>query len=69
MEDEMGRHTACMGEIRNAYKMSVGRLEGKRSLGRPKHRQKDPLIQNNHLKYFTLMINSVCICAHTCVCA
>jgi hypothetical protein len=31
-------HTACMGEIRNTYKLLVGNAEGKRSLGRPGHR-------------------------------
>jgi hypothetical protein len=35
-EDETGRHLACMGETRNAYKIFVGKLEGKRPLGRPK---------------------------------
>jgi hypothetical protein len=27
-----------MGEKRNAYKILVGKLEGKRLLGRPRHR-------------------------------
>jgi hypothetical protein len=27
-----------MGEVRNAYKILVGKPEGKRPLGRPRHR-------------------------------
>jgi hypothetical protein len=34
-------HVACMGEMRNAYKTSVGYPEAKRPLGRPKHRWED----------------------------
>jgi hypothetical protein len=30
-----------MGEMRNTYKISVGRPEGKRPLGRPMHRWED----------------------------
>jgi hypothetical protein len=30
-----------MGEMRNVYKILVGRTEGKRSLGRPRHRWED----------------------------
>jgi hypothetical protein len=30
-----------MGEMRNVYKILVGRHEGKRPLGRPRHRWKD----------------------------
>jgi hypothetical protein len=32
------RHVGLMGEERNAYRLLVGKPEGKRSLGRPKHR-------------------------------
>jgi hypothetical protein len=32
------RHIACMGEMRNAYNILVGKPEGKRPLGRPRHR-------------------------------
>jgi hypothetical protein len=28
-------HVACMGEIRNAYNILVGKPEGKKPLGRP----------------------------------
>ncbi|KAJ4443652.1 hypothetical protein ANN_05327 [Periplaneta americana] len=34
-------HVACMGESRNAYKVLVGRPEGKRPLGRPRRRWED----------------------------
>ncbi|KAJ4436345.1 hypothetical protein ANN_18976 [Periplaneta americana] len=34
-------HEARMGESRNAYRVLVGRPEGKRSLGRPRRRWKD----------------------------
>jgi hypothetical protein len=30
-------HVVCMGEIRNAYKILVGKCEEKRPLGRPRH--------------------------------
>jgi hypothetical protein len=31
-------HVACMGERRGVYRVLVGKPEGKRPLGRPKHR-------------------------------
>jgi len=34
-------HIACMGERRGAYRFLVGKPEGKRLLGRPRHRCKD----------------------------
>jgi len=34
-------HVACMGERRNAYRILVGKPEGKRLLGRPKRRWED----------------------------
>jgi hypothetical protein len=34
-------HVAWMGEKRNAYRMLVGKPEGKRLLGRPRHRSED----------------------------
>jgi hypothetical protein len=40
-KDEIGGEIACMGAIRNVYKISVRNPEGKRSLGRPRHRCKD----------------------------
>ena len=34
-------HVACMEQSRNAYRVLVGKPEGKRSLGRPRHRLGD----------------------------
>jgi hypothetical protein len=34
-------HVACMGEERNVYKVLMGKPEGRRSLGRPRHRWED----------------------------
>jgi len=34
-------HVARIGEMRNAYKISVGKLEGKRPLGRSRRRSED----------------------------
>ncbi|KAJ4441989.1 hypothetical protein ANN_11853 [Periplaneta americana] len=34
-------HVACMGESRNAYRVLVGRPDGKRPLGRPRRRWED----------------------------
>jgi len=34
-------HVACMDEERGVYRVLVGKLEGKRPLGRPKHRWVD----------------------------
>jgi hypothetical protein len=31
-------HVACMGEVRGAYNILVGKLEGRRPLGRPRRR-------------------------------
>jgi hypothetical protein len=38
MEDEMGRACNTNGEKRNAYRILVGKEEGKRPLGRPRCR-------------------------------
>jgi hypothetical protein len=35
------RHVACIGEMRNAYKTLVRKPEGRRPLGRPRHRWED----------------------------
>jgi hypothetical protein len=37
----MGRHLACMVEMRNAYKILVRKCEGKRPCRRPRHRWED----------------------------
>jgi hypothetical protein len=34
-------HVACIGEVRGAYNILVGRPEGRRPLGRPRHRWED----------------------------
>jgi hypothetical protein len=34
-------HVACTGEMRNVYKIVAGKPEGKRQLGRPRHRCED----------------------------
>jgi hypothetical protein len=34
-------HVACIGERRGVYRILVGKLEGKRPLGRPRCRWKD----------------------------
>jgi hypothetical protein len=34
-------HVACLGEGRGVYRVLVGRPEGKRPLGRPRHRWED----------------------------
>jgi hypothetical protein len=36
-------HVACTGEKRNAYRVLVGKSEGKRPLGRSRHRWKDKI--------------------------
>jgi hypothetical protein len=39
-------HVACMGEERNVCKVLVGKSEGKRPLGRPRHRWEDGIRMN-----------------------
>jgi hypothetical protein len=39
-------HVARMGDKRNAYKILVGKPEGKRPLGRPRHRWVDNIKMN-----------------------
>jgi hypothetical protein len=41
MEDEVGGACSPKGEKRNAYRLFVGKPEGKRPLGRPRHRWVD----------------------------
>jgi hypothetical protein len=40
------RHSARVGEVRNAYKMLAGKYEGGRSLGRSKRRREDTVRLN-----------------------
>jgi hypothetical protein len=39
-------HVTRMGEKRNAYRLLVGKPEGKRPLGRPRHRWVDNIKMN-----------------------
>jgi hypothetical protein len=39
-------HVACMGEGRGVYRVLIGRPEGKRPLGRPRHRWEDNIKMN-----------------------
>jgi hypothetical protein len=41
VKDGMGGACSTHGEVSNAYKILVGKLEGNRSLGRPRHRWED----------------------------
>jgi hypothetical protein len=34
-------HVTCLGEVRGVYRVMVGRPEGKRPVGRPRHRWED----------------------------
>jgi hypothetical protein len=43
VEDEMVEHVARMGEMRNAYKILVGTPEGKRPLGKSRHKWEDDI--------------------------
>jgi hypothetical protein len=43
MEDEMGRTCSMNGAKRNAYRVLVGKPEGKRPLGRPRCRWVDSI--------------------------
>jgi hypothetical protein len=46
MKDEMGDTCRAHGEMRNVYKISVGKPGGKRLLGRPRRRWKDNIKMN-----------------------
>jgi len=39
---------ACMGERRSAYRILVGRSEGRKTLGRPRHRWEDNIKVDLH---------------------
>jgi hypothetical protein len=40
-KNEMGGHVACMGQKRGAYRILVGRHDGRRPVGRPRRRWED----------------------------
>jgi hypothetical protein len=40
------RRVERMGEMRNAYKILIGNPEGKRPLGKPRHRWRDSITMN-----------------------
>jgi len=42
----LARHVAHMGEMRGAYRVLVGKIEGKRPLGRPRRRWEDSITRN-----------------------
>jgi hypothetical protein len=42
-DDEMGRACSTDGARRNAYRILVGKSDGKRPLGRPRHMRMDIL--------------------------
>jgi hypothetical protein len=42
-ENEMGRACSTNGEKRNEYRFLVGKPEGKRPLGRPRHKWEDDI--------------------------
>jgi hypothetical protein len=46
MKDEMGRVCSTNGAKRNAYRILVGKPEGKRPLGRLRHRWVDNIKMN-----------------------
>jgi len=43
MKKRWAGYVACMGEMRNAYKILVGKYDGKRQLGRRWHRWEDSI--------------------------
>jgi hypothetical protein len=40
-KDEMGRECSTHGEKRNLYRIFMGKPEGNRPIGRPRHRWED----------------------------
>ena len=41
LKSRLAGHVACMEQFRNVYRVLVGKNEGKRPLGRPRHRWED----------------------------
>jgi hypothetical protein len=52
-------HVACMGETRSAYRILVGKPEGKRALERPRRRRVDNIkIDLRQIGWFWLRIGT-----------
>jgi hypothetical protein len=53
-----GGHVACTGKRRNEYRVFVGKPEGKRPLGRPRHGLEDnikmDLRERERMKWYAL---------------
>jgi len=66
---KLSGHVACMGERKGAYRVLLGKFEGKRPLGRPRHRRKDNIKMNlleadwiglaQHRDRWWLLVNAV----------
>jgi hypothetical protein len=52
-------HVACMGEVRGAYNILVGRPEGRRPLGRLRRRWEDNIKMGLREKGFGMWIESI----------
>jgi hypothetical protein len=52
-EDKMGRASGMHGSIKNMYKILIGKPEGKRPLGRPRHGCTKWILRNKALGYGT----------------
>lgn len=61
-------HVACFGEKRNANKVLVGKPEGTRSLGMPKHKKKIRVPPYNIRIIFTVLVQVVCYPGHSLFC-
>jgi hypothetical protein len=55
----LGGHVARMRETRNAYRILVGKPEGKRPLGRPRRRWPSSGTSSNYLIYFNLIKTNI----------
>jgi hypothetical protein len=49
-------HVACTAQNRNAYSIFVGKLEGKRVLGRPRHRWENAIKMDLQAIGWTILI-------------
>jgi hypothetical protein len=60
-------HVACLGEKRSAYKVLVGKHEGRRPLGMPKHKKSKVLPYNIRIM-FSVLVQVVCYPGHSLFC-